>query len=422
MLKKFSKLLFLLLVILTVSSFSFSYATDAVTTSETDTDTIDMSTNTDDNIHYGDLYLIGNNINMDKIVYGSVFIIGNTVEVTGQIENDLYVIANTLNIDSSISNGGLIQGKIYALAGSINYNGACSYLNSISNNITMTYNSYVIGNAKIASSNATIESAIGRDLELLCNTANFGKDNYFAAIYGNLTYAANNNIEIPEGIVTKDINHKSLISCLHNYNIKNIIINIIGSIFTVLVLYFILNKFNKNFIETVSNKKLSFINLLKAFGIGLASVVIVALISLLLLVTAIGVKLAIILVLLYSLLCFISIPTLSIVITKTLKPTLKLKKTLVFLLVLSLVSVVLYGLTLIPFAGIILNLIINITAIGLIILNYLPHKEITDEEKAKKVETKKLAKEKKEERKQEKTKNKMDKKQNKLETKNTEKK
>ena len=400
MLRKFSKLLVLLLIILTISSFSACFATDAITTSETNTQAINIPA--PDNIHYGDLYLFGTDVVVDKIVYGSVFVIGNTVEVTGQIENDLYVIANTLKIDSSVSKGGLIQGNVYALANSIDFNGACSYLYTISNNIDMTYYSYVVGNAKIVSSKATILSAIGRDLELLCNNASFGEDNKFAAIYGNLNYASSSNITIPEGIVSKDIVHKGFISTLHNYSLKNIIISVISAIITVLALFFVLNKFTPSFMEKLNSKKLSAINLLKAFGIGLASTLLVALISLLLLITFIGTKLAIILVLLFVVLCFISVPALSIVITKALKPVLKIEKTIIFLLVLSAVSIVLYGLTLIPFAGILLNLIIKVTAIGLIIYNYLPHKELTDEEKSAKTEAKKLAKEEKEKRKQEK--------------------
>lgn len=417
MLKKFSKLLILLLIILMFSSFSSCYATDAITTSETDTK---------NNIHYGDLYLVGTDVVLDKVVYGSVFVIGNTVEITGQIENDLYVIANKLKIDSKPIadniNGGLIQGKVFALANSIEFNGVCSYLYSISNNIDMSYYSGVLGNAKIASSNATILSAFGRDLELLCNTVNFTENDQPAAVYGNLTYASSSDIEIPEGIVGKTITHKSFISSLHNYSVKDIVLSIISAIVTTIILYIIFNKFNLSFIKKLASKKLSAINLLKAFGIGLASIVLVVLISIVLLITVVGSKLAIIFILLFAILCFISVPALAIAITKILKPILKIGKTIIFLLVLSAVSIVLYGLTLIPFVGIILNFIIKVTAIGLIIFNYLPHKELSDEEKSKKAEAKKIMKEEKAKRKQEKLEAKIAKKQAQLEAKESKKK
>ena len=95
--------------------------------------------------------------------------------------------------------------------------------------------------------------------------------------------------------------------------------------------------------------------------------------------------------------------------------SLKIEKESKFLLVLALVSGILYGLTLIPYAGIIIGLIIKITSIGLIISVFLPHKELTDEEKAKLDETKKQAKEDKEKRKQEKLEAKANKKKDQIE-------
>ena len=66
MLKKFSKfLLALLLIIATLSSISFCFATDAVTISETTENTDAVATSeTEEEIHSGDLYLFDNNIVM----------------------------------------------------------------------------------------------------------------------------------------------------------------------------------------------------------------------------------------------------------------------------------------------------------------------------------------------------------------------
>ena len=400
MLKKFSKLLFLLFVVLTIISFSACYATDAVTTSETETQTTDSTAT--DNIHYGDLYLIGTDIALDKIVYGNVYIIGNTVEFTGQIDGNLFVLANTLKLDDILNNGGYVKGSIYACANSIYFNGACTYLYAMTSNIEMTYNSCVIRDANIGCLNANIKAAIGRHMDLDCINVKFGEGENIPLFHGTLDYSSFVKPEIPEGIVTESIEEQITYTSPFSYSLVSILVGIASTIITVLALYFILNKVTPNFVEKLNNKKLSALNLLKAFGIGLATILSVAIVSLLLLITVVGSKLGIILALLFAVLCFISVPALSIAITKALKPVLKIEKTLIFLLVLSAVSIVLYGLTLIPFAGIILNLIIKVTAIGLIIYNYLPHKELTDEEKAAKAEAKQLKKEEKEKRKQEK--------------------
>lgn len=392
MLKNFSKLLCLLIIIFTIFSISICYSTNnSITNSEILENTEASSSETTnttstDNIHYGNLYLVGSNVVLDKTVYGSAFIIGNTVEITGQIENDLYVIANTLKVDSSLNNGGFVQGKIYALANSIYFNGACSYLNSISNNIDMTYDSFIFGNAKIISSNATILSAISRDLELLCTNASFIKDSDSADILGNLNYASINNIEIPESIVRKNITKEGFISSLHNYSFKNIIFSTISTIIAVLLLHIIFSKFTTNFAEKLSNINLSPINILKSLGIGLLLIIIFVIIALLtfisvlILKTHILAELGFILILLFGILYFISVPVLSIVIAKKIATILPEKKYL-FLLVLSLTSIGLYGLTLIPIAGLLLSVIIKLTAMGSIIYIYLPsHKKLIDEE------------------------------------------
>ena len=89
-------------------------------------------------------------------------------------------------------------------------------------------------------------------------------------------------------------------------------------------------------------------------------------------------------------------PILVIKIANTLKPLLKLEKEYMLLLVMALISIILYGINLIPFVVIIFSLLIKITAIGLVVNVFLPHKELSEEEKKVLEETKKLAKENKE--------------------------
>lgn len=400
MLKKFSKLLILLFIVLTACSLSFCYATDVVITSEAEAQTTESATL--DNIHYGDLYLAGTDIVLDKVVYGNVYIIGNTVEFTGQIDGNLFVLANKLKLDGILDDTGFVKGSIYACANSIYFNGACTYLYAMTNNIEMTYYSCVLRDANISCINANIQAAIARHMDLNCINVKFGEGENIPLFHGTLNYSSFIKPAIPEEIVTNSIEEQITYTSPFSYSLVSVLVGTVSAIITVLALYFVLNKFTPCFVEKLNNKRLTALNLLKAFGIGLATILSVALVSLLLLITFVGTKLGIILALLFAVLCFISVPALSIAIAKALKTALKLEKTPMFLLVLSLVSIVLYGLTLIPFAGIILSLIIKVTAIGLIIYNYLPHKELSDEEKAKKAETKKLTKEEKAKRKKEK--------------------
>lgn len=411
MLKKFSKFLLVSLLIFTLASnISTCFADDVVAisdtsesnpveTSETDEASTTSTDTEEDTTHYGDLYLCDNKVIIDNIVYGNVYVIANAVEITGQIEGDLFVLTNSLKLDSSVNQGGVVGGSIYACANSIYYNGACTYLYTACGNIEMTFDSYVLRDAKILSNKAIIQAAIGRNIDLKSISIDFGEGNQIPLIYGKLTYNSLTNTEIPDGIVTNSSEEQIVQKKLFDYSILDIVIRLISVVVTILAIYFILNKFTPNFVEKIHNKKTSIVNILKAFGIGLLSIIAIIFVSILLLVTGVGTKLGIILSLLFVVLCVVSIPILEIVIAKSLKSTLKLEKNSMFILVLCLVSIILYGVTLIPYAGAILNFIIKTTAIGLIIFSFLPdEKGLTDEEMAKKIK----AKEEKEKRKQEK--------------------
>ena len=396
MLKKFSKLLFLLLSISIIASVSICYATDIVTTSETNEQTAVTTSETTEEVtnHYGDLYIFDNNLTLDKVVYGNVYIFANNVEITGQIEGNLFVFAQKVSF-----NGSYVGGSIFSCANNVYYNGASTYLYSISNKLEMTYDSYVVRDVKAKAAELIVKSAIGRDANLIANKIDFGEGEDIPIVYGKLNYSAPKQLEIADGIVTdKD----TQITYTKPSSLTNVLFGFGTAVLTALAAYIILNKVSPCFVNKISGKTISAKRLLISFMIGLATILLVLLFTILLFVTMVGTKLALILILLFAVLCLISVPALSIAITNSLKSALKIEKNAKFLLVLSLVSMILYGLTLIPYAGIIIGLIIKITAIGLIISVFLPHKELTDEEKAKLDETKKQAKEDKEKRKQEK--------------------
>lgn len=419
--KKFSKLLLSsLLVVLIFSSFFVCFATDtAVTTSETENKEIVQDANaetaTEEEIHNGDLYLFDTNIVMDKLVDGNVFIFGTNVEITGQVNGNLFVFADSVNFNQSY-----IRYSIFACANTVNYNGACNDLYVATNKLDMTYDSYVVRDLKALSSTAILKAAVGRDVDLVSNTVDFGEDKDIAVIYGNLRYTANNEAEIPEGVITENGSvtytipkPSTLNESSNTETVSNLLISFLTCIVTVLVIFALIKKLAPNFAEKLSNTKISFIKLLKAFGIGLLSIVVVTILFILLTMSVIGMKLAFILLLIYVTLCLIASPILSIVIANILKPILKIEKTSMFYLIVILVSVVLHGLTLIPFVGGILGFIIKMIAIGLLLDMFLPHKELTDEEKVAVEEAKKQAKENKEKRKQEKLEAKSQKKQSK---------
>lgn len=422
--KKISKLLLtLLLIIVTISTFSVCFAeVDSNTASETkETATTEDTTSAENEIHNGDLYLFNNDVVMDKLVDGNVFIFGNNVEITGQINGNLFVFANNLKFNECY-----VRYSVFACAGSIYYNGACNDLYVASNKLEMTYDSYVVRDVKAVSSDVIFKAAVGRDVDLSCGTVNFGETGSAPIIYGNLRYSANSEATIPEGVMGGSGTSTYTKASESNKNVTesavDILVGFLTCVVTVLVIYAITKKFAPKFAKNLSNKKLSILQILKSFGLGLLAVILFTVLFVILLITSVGLKLAFILAFLFATICLISVPTLTIVITNVLKHAFKIEKTSMFYLLLVLVSIILYGVTLIPFVGTILSLIISFTSLGMLIDMFIPHKELSDEEKSAIEEAKMQAAANKARRKQEKLDAKKAQKKAKLETKENEKK
>lgn len=404
MLKKFSILLLTIFVI--SSSFAFCLAheeeTPNTSTSEILEDELTSNENTTTTqIHKGNLYLSGDNIVMDKNVDGNVFIFGNNVTVTGQIDGNLFVFTDELKLDTCS-----VKSSIFACANSVYYNAACNNLFVYAKNLETTWYSYIVENAKISSSDVILRSAIGGNVDLSCDTLDLGEGIDIPEIHGNLNYSATNEATIPEGVLAGD---NSLVNYTPNIisSITSILLIILTCVITVLIIYIIINRYASNLSQKLFNKDFSITKILKNLLIGLVAIICAALLATILVITKIGIIIALIFILLFAIICIIAVPTLAISITNSLKPVLKIEKNSMFYLILSLVTIVLYCIPLIPaiFAGLIgiiigitLELIINITAIGTLIVSFLPHKELTEEEKEKIQE----AKENKQKRKQEK--------------------
>jgi len=428
MLKKLSKILLLVLLIFVVSSSSLicladedhEHSTDTVGTTETTT-TGNETASTETKTHIGDLYLFDNDIIMDKYVDGNVFLFGNNIEITGRVNGNLFVFGNNVKFNESV-----VRYSIFVCANSVYYNGGCGTeydygnLYVAASNFESTYNSYVTGDLKSVASSTILKSAVYRDVDLICNDINFGEGEDIPMINGNIRYTAKNEVNMPEGVMAGNgsITYTSLWEANYsNFSVVETLIAFATCIVTTLAIYILLNKLTPKFAGKASSQKFSVLGLLKAFGIGIATILVISIFFILLLLTSVGIKLSLLLALLFAILCLISVPVLAISITTTLKPILKIEKNTMFYLVLSLVSVVLYGITFIPFVGTLLGFIISVTSIGLIVNIFLPHKELSDEEKAALEIIKKQNKEDKEKRKQEKREIKAAKKQEKLEAK-----
>ena len=408
MLKKNLKLLAILFIILTtISSFTFCFAEE---TNETVAEASATSEETsEEEIYERDLYLFDSNIVMDQLVDGNVYLMGNNITVSGQVNGNLFVFGNNVKFDNCY-----VRYSIYAYANNVYYNGAFNdlYVAAIQN-LEMTYDSYVVRDVKAVSNSTILKAAVGRDVDLKTNSANFGADNEVPIIYGNLRYSANEEKAFDEGIVEGDITY-SPNSVINNNgsvleNLTTILISFLTIVVTTLIIYAIAHNTNPAYVEKLSSNH-SPVHWLKCFGIGLITIIVGIAIFVILLLTSVGAKLAFILALALILNGLLATPVALIYILDLLKPILKIEKTYLYYIVLALVAIIFQGITYIPFVGGLISFIILMIGYGLIINTMLPQKELSDEELQAKLAKKEEKQALKAQRKEEKTKLKAEKK------------
>lgn len=330
---------------------------DAVTTSEED----DYS-----DIYQDDLYLIDDEIVMDKLVDGNVYLMGKKVKITGQVAGNVYVFADNVEFENAY-----IQSSVYICANTVKF-GAVSYdLYAACGSLEIPENFGVYRDIRVASNSITINGIVSRNAYLTSNNINVANT---ASIYGNLVYSSNSEQDIPKSRVDGDITFNQ--SKEEMPTTKDAIVSIVVDVLSAIVLAFIIFGLGKWLAPKGLEKANTLLanKWLPAFGIGLLSCIIVLpIIMIVLLCTVVAAPVALLLLGLYILLLVISIPIVTITIANAISQKCKFTKIPMQLLMIAIVSIVLYAIHYIPYVGGIINFILTILGFGILIISiFLP--------------------------------------------------
>jgi len=267
----------------------------------------------------------------------------------GFIGSDLLLNAEEASINGYIDRNSFIEAK--------NITTNDKFINRKDFNITdadsLTFSGEINGNATINSKNITFKNK-ENNKNLTCK------------ISGNLLYSSNKELQLPEGIVVKEINYNNYNSVASKNVISNMldyILSLIGLLILAHVLYVLIHKFAPKYLDKISN--ISILNLLKYLGIGLVFLILIPIISILLLISNVGSILGILLLLIYIILLLIAKPIFIISIA-TFAKNKYAKKLNIFLYIL-IIDIILSLLTLIPYVGFILSMLVSLIGFGMII-------------------------------------------------------
>lgn len=349
-------------------------------------------------------YII-DSINSTSKINGNAYILSDsfTLETGSEIHGDLYIASTTVNIEQ----GTVIDGNVFITASEVNLNGqvtGSAYITA--DNFTLNYSSYITRDLFLSAQKANLSGVIYRNAFVTVNedlitssdfrinqnlsvdyansftfsgeikgnaiinakNLKFKNDNSEKCfINGSLKYATQNDINVPEGIVTGEVNKTDFVEQKSNdSSAKNTMFGFFTLLLYVLAIVFFSKKIAPNALDklpaiTVKNSIIS-------LCAGFLSFFAIFILFVLLCVLGAGIYLALALLVAYLFLLALALPLFLYNIANVIKLKLSLYVKLL------LVTAVFYLISLIPTLGGSFVFIIFVISIGRILYNILRKK------------------------------------------------
>lgn len=318
----------------------------------------------------GDLYVCANEIILEQKskINGNVFICSNSTTLNGEINGSIYAVSQNFDMQyfAFLSRDLHLSAQQVNLDGWIYRDAFISAQNIITQENFITQNNFTLDDAD----SFTFSGEILGDATINAKEINFknanDEKNLNCKISGNLSYSSNEEINIPEGIVLKEVKYSNYVDTDQDNsssNIWNYVLSLLTSLICVYIIYLIISKFMPKYLDKISN--ISGLNLLKYFGIGLGILILIPIVSILLFITQIGSILGVILLLIYIILLIIAKPIFIISVATFVKN--KFAKNLNIYICILLSTVILSLITLIPYIGTLVSMLIFFIGLGMLI-------------------------------------------------------
>lgn len=261
-----------------------------------------------------DLYLLGTTIIMDGTVNGDVFVIGTTIEINGTVNGNVSLAGESVLIGGNVSDGARIAANDFSLSG------------SIGEDLVILGNSNIIGSSGLVGRdliltvasltlNGAVERRVAGVAESVTHNGSVGTefdigvtnliitDN--ASIGGDLTYRSEKEAEIASGAeIGGEMKHEMDAEATDTdvgFSFDSIAFGVAGLIMTAVYGTALLLIFPRLSV-TASNQLLE--NPLMSIGMGIVFLIVVPIVSVLVMITVVGIPLGLIALLLYGIALF----------------------------------------------------------------------------------------------------------------------
>lgn len=331
-----------------------------------------------------DVYLSGDNITIDYIVDGNLFVFADTVTINSQIGGDAFIFAKNVIVDAE----GYVFSNLFTIAESVEIKGVVYDTYALTRNLTIS-NGYVYRDLKVACDTLTVNGAVGRNAFVDCSTINFNTDESDnGIIYGDLNYASNTEISIPENVVTGNVNYTKLKLSPEksmNFIIAGYILDLGEFLAFVLIMWLVCLALAPKFLANTNNyvgKKT-----LEILGYGALALIAIPIACIILILLRLTSGFSFFLFALYILAIVVSKYLFTITANNYVCSKLKISKNSGILGMLIISGIVIWVLTQIPYIGEFISFIISVLGLGILVSSILPKKSKNEEIIVKNEET-----------------------------------
>lgn len=354
--------------IMPISEEGASNENKEATAEENTTNENTETTAEDASFKKGDVYLTGDKITIDYVIDGNLFVIANEVTINSQIGGDAFVCANSITVGEQ----SYIFSNLFAVSSKLNVKGVVYDLYALSKDVDIS--GYIYRDIKVSANTLNIFGTVARNAYVNCSTLSLGNAQDMkegeaitvttqGTISGDLNYTSKAEATLPEGSVNGSVNFTPSAS---QFNLNNLFLSLGCSVATVIIIWllclWLAPKFLKNTSSLLGTKKV-----LPVIGLGIATPIVLAIAMVVLFLIGITSSIALLAFTLLFALMLISTSIFVITANNLVCEKLKVEKTIGNFGMLIICAIVLWALTLIPYAGAVISLIAGILGLGIVV-------------------------------------------------------
>lgn len=233
----------------------------------------------------GDVYVAGQTVTVSGTVNGDVLAAGQVVNINGNVAGDIRVAGQIVNVNGNISRSATIIGQTVSLD---QKSAIGTDLVASANSVTL--NGYIRRDVTIGGNSLVVAGNVGRNLGSYITSLTLGSD---SRIGGNINYTSQNNLIKQSGAtVDGNISRQEPIQTKPAVSPGAIIIDIVWSILALSIIVVAASFLIPRWLEVVTRQALP--APWRALLVGLVAIAIAPITFLLLLISVIGVPLAVI--------------------------------------------------------------------------------------------------------------------------------